>query len=357
MIGLAEALAKRGHEVTYVAEQPMSEDRAKQGWRPPRADAITLRMAPDAAAAAGLVAEAPEASIHICQGFRGNGVVGRARIALDARGSRQWVVMETVEERGWAGSAVKRLEYARLVRSWRHRIEGVLAIGHATPEWLIARGMPAERIAPFAYFLPEPPASTCPELPMDSPYRVLFVGRLISLKRVHDLIDALARVAGHAFELAIVGAGPLEAELRLRAKSRLGDRVVWLGQRPMNEISAIMAQADCLVLPSRNDGWGAVVSEALMSGTPAICSNRCGAAGVVRASGVGGVFNTGDVEGLAQLLEAMIVRGKPLEAERTRLRRWALCLGADRGADYLSTILDRTSGAVHRTAPPWCAPA
>lgn len=56
----------------------------------------------------------------------------------------------------------------------------------------------------------------------------------------------------------------------------------------MDAARACMARADVLVLPSWHDGWGAVVSEALMAGTPAIASDACGSAGVVRASGVGG---------------------------------------------------------------------
>ena len=62
----------------------------------------------------------------------------------------------------------------------------------------------------------------------------------------------------------------------------------------MNDIPHLMSSADCLILPSRHDGWGAVVSEALMVGTPVICSDACGSAGVVHASGVGGVFRSGD---------------------------------------------------------------
>ncbi|WP_170314762.1 glycosyltransferase family 4 protein [Aquibium carbonis] len=353
MAGLAEALARSGRPVTYVAEQPMSDSRAKQGWMPAKAEAMTLQFAPDAAAAVGLVAEAPETSIHICQGFRGNGIVSAARTALDQRGLRQWVVMETIEERGWASSRLKRLEYARLMRRWRHRIDGVLAIGHSTPAWLAARGMLADRIVPFAYFLPEKTAPTRPERSKDAPFRVLFVGQFIERKRIDLLIDALARLAGHPFELLVVGAGPLEAELQQRAKTRLGDRVTWLGQRPMHEIQAIMAEADCLVLPSRHDGWGAVVSEALMAGTPAICSDRCGAAGVVEASGEGGVFKVGDVEALADKLSMALRSGRVTAERRQSIRHWSRCLGADAGAKFLNEILVSNKSGEPRPVPPW----
>ena len=35
----------------------------------------------------------------------------------------------------------------------------------------------------------------------------------------------------------------------------------------MSKVYSIIRQSDCLVLPSRFDGWGAVVTESLMIGT------------------------------------------------------------------------------------------
>lgn len=357
MAGLAQALARRGWPVTYVAEEPMSAERAAQGWTPPTLDALSLRFAPDAASASGLAAEAPEGSIHICQGLRGNGMVNAARLALGRAGHRQWVVMETVQEHGQLATLLKRLEYARLVRSARAELEGILAIGHATPRWLMARGMPAEAIGPFAYFLPDVAAPPPTVRPASAPFRILFVGRLIELKRIDTLIAALAqlvaRVPARTIELVVVGSGPLEAQLRAAAAAALGTRVDWRGSVPMAEVPSIMAAADCLVLPSRHDGWGAVVSEALMAGTPVLCSTRCGAAGVVAASGQGGVFPPGDVAALAAALQRLVAAG-PLPSEaRLALRRWATCLGASAGAAYLEAILTARAGAVPLPAPPW----
>lgn len=353
MAGLAEALAAGGREVTYVAEQPISTDRAVQGWQAPELRAANLRFAPDAEAISKLVAEAPERTIHICQGFRGNGLVGQARTALGRRGLRQWVIMEMVEERGWPRALTKRLAYRRLIQSWRYRIEGILAIGQLTPDWLVARGMPSERVFPFAYFLPEPKISTGVYQPLDAPFRVLFVGQIIERKRLDLLIGALSLLNSFSYELVVIGSGPLEAELRAQAADRLAARVVWLGRLPMNEIPMHMAAADCLVLPSRHDGWGVVVSEALMVGTPVICSDRCGAAIAVQASRYGGVFPSGDVEALAGLLRAAITRGRQTREQRAALATWARCLGATVGAAYLNSILLFAGGQQNRPSPPW----
>ena len=64
----------------------------------------------------------------------------------------------------------------------------------------------------------------------------------------------------------------------------------------ITKIPEVICESDCLVLPSRYDGWGAVISEALMVGTPVICSDNCGAANVVTASNVGSVFSTNDFD-------------------------------------------------------------
>lgn len=354
MAGLAAALASIGHDVTYVAEQEMSADRAEQGWQAPSLGSARLLFASTPEAMRGTVRAAPAKSIHICQGFRGNGLVGAAREALALRGLRQWVIMETVDDAGWRGIP-KRLEYRRLIRRWHPHLEGVFAIGHATPGWLVKRGMPAKKIFPFAYFLPDRQFLQMPRFETTAPFRFLFAGRLIELKRIALLLEALAKLKDRPFELAVVGSGPLEGSLRMMASRLLPGRVCWLGQRPIDEIPMLMADADCLVLPSRHDGWGAVVSEALMAGTPAICSDACGAAGIVRASGYGDVFRTGDAAGLSALLHHMLIQGCPEPDYRRKLAVWARCLGATAGAEYLDAILTHQAlmGITTRPCAPW----
>ena len=119
------------------------------------------------------------------------------------------------------------------------------------------------------------------------------------------------------------------------------------------QVLELLQDMDCLVLPSRYDGWGAVVSEALMSGTPAICSDRCGSAVAVRSSGVGGVFKQDDVVGLAQLLSTVMAAGRPSYSDRVALARWASSLGAEQGARYLLNILSHRQGEGVCPEPPW----
>ena len=339
MAGLAVALAQQGCNVVYVAEQLLSDDRARQGWTSPNLGVARLELAPTAAAVRALAQSAPADASHICQGIRSNGLVGTAQRTLAAHRRKQWVAMETVEDAGCRG-VLKRLEYQRLFRRWRHHLQGVLATGSRTPAWVAHRGMPADRVFPFAYFLPDAIQPESRHL-VDSagPFRFIFVGQLIELKRLDLLVSALAALKQDDVELIAVGSGPLASELQAFAEATWPCRVRWVGRLPLDEVPQTMACADCLVLPSRHDGWGAVVSEALMAGTPAICSDACGAAEVVRASGVGGVFASGNLASLARALDDVIAAGKVTTQDRRELADWAQCLGASAGARYLCSIL------------------
>jgi glycosyltransferase involved in cell wall biosynthesis len=353
---LADALASQGNTVIYVANEQMSAERAKQGWKAPALGAAQLQLAPDEKAVKAIVQSAPPNSIHFCQGLRGNGLVATAQRYLRARGLRQWVIMETVDDAGWRG-VFKRLIYRWLYWHRRHSMEGLLTIGADTAVWVVARGMPPAKVFPFAYFLHEPDMqelqSIWEVLPVKRSYRFIFVGNLIELKRVDRLIGAIAALNQPDVDLWVVGSGPDEAALQAQAAALLPGRVHWLGCKPMNEISALMAQADCLVLPSRHDGWGAVISEAMMVGTPVICSDACGASVVVRASGKGGVFSAGSDTGLLEQLRKAVDTGLWPLKNRHDMAQWAMALGVHAGARYLRSILDSSAGNTDRPLPPW----
>jgi len=352
MAGLAAALAQRGHQVTYVAEREMSRERAAQGWKVPELGAVPCQLAYDGGTVNRIVREAPADSLHICQGMRANGLVQRAQQQLRRRGMSYWITMETIDDEGWAGLA-KRVVYRYQWLQHRNHVDGILAIGEQTPAWLAQRGVAPEKIYPFAYFLPMSVAPTREETNQAQPFRFVYAGQLISIKRVDLLLAALAGLAGLDVELVLIGDGPLRASLQTQAQQLGLKSVRWLGQLPMPEVQGVLAEVDCLILPSRHDGWGAVVSESLMVGTPAICSDACGSATAVHTSGVGGVFASGDKDDLARLMRECFDKGKISPDERTRIRTWASALGADAGAQYLSEILRHFSQGGEKPLPPW----
>ena len=355
MAGLAAALAECGHQVTYVAEREMSRERAAQGWEAPNLGSARCQIAGDIGAVDSVVREAPIDSVHICQGMRANGLMRRAQQQLKRRHMSYWITMETIDDEGWAGLA-KRVIYRYQWLQHRSHVDGILAIGQQTPAWLAQRGFAAEKIYPFAYFLPTKVASSREETIQGRPFRFVYAGQMIPRKRVDLLLAAFTDLVGLDVELVLIGDGPLHASLQNQAQQLGFKSVHWLGQLPMPEVHAVLAEADCLILPCRHDGWGAVVSESLMVGTPAICSDACGSATAVQASGMGGVFASGDKDALARLMRQCFEKGKASREERIRISTWANALGADAGAQYLAEILNHAANGGEKPVPPWIRP-
>jgi len=351
MAGLAKALAHEGVSVTYVAEESLSEDRRAQGWIVPELGNARLLLVRNSNDVECAVASAPAGSCHLCQGLRANGLVSVAETMLSRRGSFLMVVMETVDGRGWRGW-VRRAVYRTLFWHKRREISAVLAIGKGTPDWIRARGMSKNRIYPFSYFLPyRVPEPVKRQSGADAVFRFIYVGQLIERKRVDMLVSAVAMLCD--VELIVVGSGPLESSLKRQAKEQIPGCVKFMGTRTMNEVPSFIAESDCLVLPSDHDGWGAVVSEALMMGTPAVCSDACGASEVVEASGVGGVFRKGDKTGLAEVLASVQGQGRLSRQRRETIAEWGRSLGDRAGARYLMEILVYQREGGCRPEPPW----
>ena len=309
MIYLAEEVAALGISVTYIFNEDLSLNRSNMGWKSPSTNCLNVIKVSDRYTIKDIVQHCPVDSIHICQGIRANKLVNVAQSELLNRSLSCWAIIETLEEGHFRGF-IKRFVYSVLLRYRFSSLKGILSIGWSTKAWLIKRGFRQEDVFPFAYFLSDSisPAVVSPPI-RNNIFKIIFVGQLIEHKCIHHLIKALSLCANQNYKLTLVGDGNLRASLEKYASDLIPGKVSWLGNINMNDIPTYISNSDCLVLPSRHDGWGAVVSEALMVGTPVICSDACGSAEVVRASGFGGVFPVKNTKRLSILLNSIISGG------------------------------------------------
>jgi len=353
MANLADELGARGNEIHYIAAEDMSVLRQRQGWVKPEMKNLQFHRVSGPREALCLLNGFSEDAIHLTQGIRGNGYISTIIGFLRQCHARWGVIMETVDERFCLGP-LKRMVYAWQLGCSSTRPDFMLAIGEKLKPWLVARGYPAENIFKFTYFLSQESVDLTNNTRPESVFRIGFVGQLIERKRVDILTNALSGLLEFPFQFLVIGTGPLEGRLQEQAIAKLGqERFRMLGQLPMAEVRAFMQTLDCLVLPSDHDGWGAVISEALMAGVPTICSDGCGAVTVVKASGVGGIFHKGDVVALRAQLRQMLIQ-QPLHLiQRRALAAWACCLGSVAGAGYLESILNRVYLDADHPLPPW----
>ena len=100
-------------------------------------------------------------------------------------------------------------------------------------------------------------------------------------KGLYDLLEAMALVVRQVeCTLLIAGEGAIEGDLRRRAADLgLQDRVEFLGFLDQEDLGAVYARADMLVLPSYyGEGFPTVISEAMSYGLPIVTTPIRGAA-------------------------------------------------------------------------------
>lgn len=129
---------------------------------------------------------------------------------------------------------------------------------------------------------------------------VAFVGRFVGLKNIPVLIQAHGLLKRPA-KLVLVGDGPLRDHL-----GRLAPDALFTGMLSGDERLAWYNLIDVLVLPSRQEAYGAVTGEALMAGAKVVVSRRAGSSVLVREGENGSVVDPEDPAALAEGIESWL---------------------------------------------------
>ncbi len=168
----------------------------------------------------------------------------------------------------------------------------------------------------------------------------LFCGQMISRKGIDLLLLAFEQTlrSQPSARLLLIGR---EAEL----PSMLGGlplvvrkRINYAGFAAPDALPAWFAMADVFVLPSRHDGWGVVVNQALGAGLPCIVSDAVGAGELITENVNGHIVPAGDTNALAQ---AMIRLAASPELRATQSRAALIAaqeLSPERAADFWEAV-------------------
>lgn len=108
----------------------------------------------------------------------------------------------------------------------------------------------------------------------DGQINLIFVGRLVPIKMVNDILVACSclNLPTKGWELTILGDGPLSSDLKASAHSLgIGDKTNFLGYQP-DSLSSMMA-SDVLILSSEKEGMSNVILEAMSIGLPVVATD------------------------------------------------------------------------------------
>lgn len=136
---------------------------------------------------------------------------------------------------------------------------------------------------------------------------IICVARLESEKKGQDiLIRALAKLKKDGIECSckFVGEGQSRGYLeRLVVESSLGNNIKFLGNR--SDVSELLANAGVFILPSRCEGFGITIIEAMAIGIPVIASNIDGPKEIITHGENGLLFESENEHELAEKIKMM----------------------------------------------------
>ncbi|MFP5265418.1 MAG: glycosyltransferase [Blastocatellia bacterium] len=345
-----------GVDLEVIFAEGLTSDRVQLGWKANlRGYRYRILAGKFSLLQALRVAWSERDRIHVVNGIWAEPAFASALCMLVASGSA-FAIYSEAPDPSQPISRLKRAMRGTFGKWVARRAAGVLAVSHFATDFYTRLGAPRERFYPFGYFRASADSRPGPAFSLP-PQRteVIFVGQLIRRKGLDILLAAMRPLFAQYpdLHLTIVGAGEDFAALQAFV-GRSGDeeRVTLLGVLPAEQIPARVSDAQVLVLPSRWDGWGMVVNEALSAGVPAIVSDRCGAADLIRHGINGYVFRSEDVDDLRRCLRDFLDGGP--DRLRAAVAATGRAITAEVAARYMIECMNHMVGARReRPVPPW----
>lgn len=213
---------------------------------------------------------------------------------------------------------------------WYHSCQYVHVPSQWTKNILISEtSINSDKIVPIpygidhrAFFLRS--IGSCPLVKPAGKKVILFAGRLVSVKGVRYLIEALGylQLRRNDWECWIAGDGELKESLMEQVRQlNLNSTVKFLGN--VDYVAQLMRQSDIFVLPGLQDTQPHVVMEAQLMGLPVIVSDAAGLPEMVAHAKNGFIFPSTDSFALCESIESLLANPILHNQFSTKARVWA----------------------------------
>lgn len=173
-------------------------------------------------------------------------------------------------------------------------VDVVYAVSDRISDDLVSHyGIARDRIETIYHGVdPEPFRDALSRKHASGPMHLLYAGRLWDIDKgvflLPEMMESLKK-SGADVRLTVAGGGPDEAALRQRFdRAGVSDRVTMAGAVPLEKMNDLFAAADGFVFPSRFEGCGFAVLEAMSAGCAPVVSDIRGSLRVLVADGACG---------------------------------------------------------------------
>lgn len=122
-------------------------------------------------------------------------------------------------------------------------------------------------------------------------------------------VDTLTSAIGLIPEVRLIHVGPL-----MDAPFPADPRFVHYDSVPQQQLPRFYEMADILALPSREDGFGVVLSQALASGLQVVCTDRTGGPDLAKLSGLARLVRIVPADDVEALREAILTALRSLKS-------------------------------------------
>lgn len=343
-------------EVIFAKE--LTSDRVQLGWKASLSGysyRILDRRIP--LLQAMRVAWAERDRIHLINGIWAEPAFASALCMLGMSGS-VFAVHSEAPDPTQSLSRFKRFLRKTFGKWAARRAAGMFAVSHFAVDFYARLGVHKERIYPFGYFRCSADLAHLPEISRrQGRTEIIFVGQLIKRKGLDILLEAIHPLLAEYSDLDLTVVGTGEDLLALQGLVRrldIEDRIHFAGVLPAEQVQSRMSAARALVLPSRWDGWGMVINEALSVGVPVIASDQCGASDLIQNGVNGYVFRSEDREDLRNCLRRFLDEADFWSKQRSEVAMTGQSISAEVASSYMiECIKHMVRIRLDRPAPPW----
>jgi len=190
----------------------------------------------------------------------------------------------------------------------------------------IEQGIPAEKLRLLPYGVNVSRFQPVAE-PTVGQFDILYVGAMSLQKGIQYLVQAYQKINHPNKSLTFVGAPSQELIKMLKMRGLWPADVKVLGHMPQTELKNIMSRSHALVLPSVQDGFGMVMTQAMACGCPVIASRNTGGEDLFNDCDEGYIVPIRDVDALAERLQQLADKPEERTAMGQRALARVLALG------------------------------